>query len=73
LVILINLLFWKKEEPIAPSQKRHKQVAFRFGYCYGKELPRMIMGIVQVIDNWKLQGRMVPVTMDHKNVNNPCF
>jgi hypothetical protein len=31
------------------------------------------MGIVRVIDNWKLQGRMVPTTMDHKNVNNPCF
>jgi hypothetical protein len=46
LVILINILFWKKEKPVAPIKKRHKQMAFMFGYCYGKELPRMIMGIV---------------------------
>jgi hypothetical protein len=48
---MINHLLWKKEKPIAPNKKRHKQVTFKFKYCYGKELPRMIMDTVKVIDN----------------------
>lgn len=31
------------------------------------------MGYVGIIDNWQFQGHMVPTTLDHKNVNNPCF